>query len=153
MADDVAQLTSIAQTIQTALTPVFLLTGIGGLLNVFNQRLARVSDKYEHLAELYRAAAGDEATMLLRHLGRLVRRRLALDASVMLAACGGAATCAAAFVLFLVTLRDQGDSSWLAWLFGTSLGCTMGGIAAFVIDTVLAWHGLRIDGPMPRSKP
>ena len=41
---DTVPLDSIAHVIQMALTPVFLLSGIGTLLNVFNTRLARVSD-------------------------------------------------------------------------------------------------------------
>ena len=38
---------SIAHIIQVELTPVFLLSGIATLLNVFATRLARVGDKAE----------------------------------------------------------------------------------------------------------
>ncbi len=149
---DAEQLTDIARVIQTALTPVFLLSGIGTLLNVFNQRLARVSDHYEHLTELLKTGGDDSAVTLLPHLARLSRRRLALDTCVALGASAGAATCAAAFALFLVTLRDAEARVLLEWLFGASLCCTIGALVAFFIDTVLAWHGLRINGPMPRPK-
>jgi hypothetical protein len=40
-------LDTIAHIIQVALTPVFLLSGIATLLNVFATRLARVGDKVE----------------------------------------------------------------------------------------------------------
>ena len=143
------QLTDIAHVIQTALTPVFLLSGIGTLLNVFNQRLVRVSDQYAHLSGLLKDDDADVATLHL-HLQRLARRRLALDACVALAAAGGAATCGAAFALFLVTLRDAAGGTILEWLFGGSLCCTISALICFVVDTVLAWHGLRIDGPAPR---
>ncbi len=146
-------LNTIAHVIQTALTPVFLLSGIGTLLNVFNQRLSRVSDHFEHLSQLLHTCEAGSATRLRSHLERLGRRRLALDVTVALAACAGAATCAAAFTLFLVTLRDAGGGLALECLFGASLLCTIGSLAAFIVDTVLAWHGLRIDGPMPRSAP
>ena len=43
---------SVAHIVQVALTPVFLLSGIGTLLNVFNTRLSRVSDHREHATEL-----------------------------------------------------------------------------------------------------
>ena len=152
MAAAAEQLTDIARVIQTALTPVFLLSGIGTLLNVFNQRLARVSDHYAHLTELLRAAEADEVARLLRHLARLGQRRWVLDACVALVALGGAATCAAAFALFLVTLRDAEGGTVLEWLFGGSLCCTIASLIAFFADTVLAWHGLRMDGPMPRAK-
>ncbi len=147
------QLNTLAHVIQTALTPVFLLSGIGTLLNVFNQRLSRVSDHHEHLSDLLKRAEPDAMTGLLRHMARLSRRRLALDASIALAACAGAMTCAAAFALFLVTLRDSEGGTALVVLFGASLFCTIAALGAFIVDTVLAWHGIRKDGAMPRSKP
>ena len=150
--NDGGQLTDIARVIQTALTPVFLLSGIGTLLNVFNQRLVRVSDHYEHLTELLRSSAVESVGPLVAHLTQLSRRRLALDACVALAASAGAATCAAAFALFLGTLRDAEAGLLLEWLFGASLCCTIASLVAFFIDTVLAWHGLRMNGPMPRPK-
>ena len=146
-------LNTIAHVIQTALTPVFLLSGIGTLLNVFNQRLSRVSDHFEHLNAMLETCHPGSAAGLWRHLARLARRRLALDVTVTLAACAGAATCAAAFALFLVTLRDSEGGGLLEWLFGASLLCTIGSLGAFIVDTVLAWHGLRTDGPMPRASP
>ena len=42
-----AALDTIAHIVQVALTPVFLLTGIATLLNVFSTRLARVADRVE----------------------------------------------------------------------------------------------------------
>ena len=150
--NDADQLTTIAHVIQTALTPVFLLSGIGTLMNVFNQRLARVSDHYEHVSDLLRTAGTGDDAKLLRHLHRLGRRRVALDLSVGLAACAGAGTCAAAFALFLVTLHDTEGGVVLEWLFGAALASTIASLVAFIVDTVLAWHGLQMDGPMPRSR-
>ena len=152
MGDKADQLNTIAHVIQTALTPVFPLSGIGTLLNVFNQRLARVSDHYEHLNDLAKTAESEALAGLLRHLARLSRRRLALDASVALTACAGACTCAAAFALFLVTLKDSDGGAALVWLFGGALCCTIAALASFIVDTILAWHGLRMDGPIPRPK-
>lgn len=152
MGDNADQLNTIAHVIQTALTPVFLLSGVGTLLNVFNQRLGRVSDHHQHLTDLLKSAEEDDLGGLLRHLARLSKRRLALDAAVALAACAGASTCAAAFALFLVTLRDANGGAALVWLFGASLFCTIASLIAFIVDTLLAWHGIRMDGPVPRPK-
>jgi hypothetical protein len=41
-----ASIDSTAHIVQVALTPIFLLTGAGTLRNVFNARLARVSDHH-----------------------------------------------------------------------------------------------------------
>lgn len=144
---------SVAHIVQVALTPVFLLSGIGTLLNVFNTRLGRVSDHREHVEDLLRAGAADtDQAWLHTHLSRLLRRTLVLDASIVLAAIGGASTCGAAFVLFLGSLREAAIASTLYVLFGLALGCTACALVAFLADSVLAWHGRKRDGSLPRPK-
>ena len=144
----------VTHVIQTALTPVFLLSGIGTLLNTFNTRLSRVADHYEHISELFEAAADPaKAQSYARHLVRLRRRRSALDTSVILGGMAGAATCGAAFALFLGTLRSEAGGAVLLWLFGGALACTIAALVSFLVDTVLGWHGIRQDGPMPRPAP
>jgi hypothetical protein len=144
---------SIAHVIQVALTPVFLLSGIGTLLNVFNTRLARVSDHTEHTADMLRADPDDdEAPVLRMHLRRLRRRVLALDVAIALGALGGAATCGAALALFVGVLHESATGSLLFGLFGFALGCTVGALGAFIGDSLLAWHGLRTEGALPHLR-
>jgi hypothetical protein len=142
-----------AHLVQIALTPIFLLTGAATLLNVFNTRLARVSDHHEHIAELLRAGPDEnEIARLLAHDVRLRRRLLALDAAVSLSALGGAATCGAAFILFLGGVRDNAVATWLVIAFAFALLCVVAGVVAFLVDTLLAWHGVRQEGALPRPK-
>lgn len=55
-----SSLDSVTHIIQVALTPIFLLSGIAALLNVFSTRLARVADRVDQLAlALERANAAD----------------------------------------------------------------------------------------------
>jgi hypothetical protein len=144
---------NIAHIVQVALTPVFLLSGIGTLLNVFNTRLSRVSDHRAYVTTLLRGEAdADQQTWLRAHLVRLRRRTLVLDASVVLGATGGASTCGAAFVLFLGSMRDTAIAMWLYVLFGLALGCTACALVAFLADSVLAWHGLRREGSLPHPR-
>jgi len=144
---------TVAHVIQVALTPVFLLSGIGTLLVLFNTRQSRVSDHTEHAAELLSEATdAGKQIVLLAHLRRLERRRRLLDMSLLLTAVGAIATCGAASVLFLGGLREAEIAFWLYILFGVALGCTVGALVAFFADTVLAWHGLHREGPLPRSK-
>src|SRR5260370_23483732 len=94
---DSVPLDSIAHVIQVALTPVFLLSGIGALLNVFNTRLARVSDHVSHTADLLAAdPQGEDAALMRSHIQRLRRRVLALDVAIVLAALGRTTPCGAA---------------------------------------------------------
>ena len=47
---DLASLDNVTHVIQVALTPIFLLSGIAALLNVFSTRLGRVADRVDQLA-------------------------------------------------------------------------------------------------------
>ena len=140
----------VAHLIQTALTPVFLLSGIASLLIVFNMRLALVSNHVADLSDLLRREnAPVERLRLHAHLMRMTRRRLMLDASVAFGAIGGGSTCAAAFVLFLGSVREAAIANWLIGLFAVALACTVASLLTFLCDSLLAWHSLRRDGPLP----
>ena len=72
-----AALGSVVHIIQVALTPVFLLTGLAMLLNVFSTRLARVADQVDALAQAVRGRGrGDRGRLLSLRLTHLRRRSL-----------------------------------------------------------------------------
>ncbi len=85
-------LLNVAHIIQLALTPVFLLSGIAALLNVFAGRLARVADRLDHLTVELRTANATLAAEIHLEVVALHRRSVALDAAVVLGAIGAAAT-------------------------------------------------------------
>ena len=149
---DVGSVNDAAHLIQTALTPVFMLSAIGTLLIVFNTRLSRVSDHMTHLNEILTEDldAGKERHRRA-HLRRLVRRIAMLDASIALGALAGASTCGAALVLFVGSIRASAVEGWLIGLFALALVCTVASLVTFMGDSLLAWHGLRREGPLPRS--
>ncbi|UYY58089.1 DUF2721 domain-containing protein [Sphingomonas sp. S2-65] len=122
---------------QTALAPVFMLSGIGALLNVFASRLARVGDQADQLA---REPCDPARAARLR---RLRRRSRALDFAVVAAAVAAAMTCGSVFVLFLAALRDRAAAELLFALFGGAVVLTMLAILFFVGEMLLAARGLR----------
>jgi hypothetical protein len=126
-----------ARIVQLALTPVFLLSGIAALLNVFATRLGRVADQTDKLA-----AASEEETRDAV-LGILRWRSRALDWAVVLAAVAGALTCGAVLVLFLGEVRGSGAANLLFLLFGGAIVLTMGSLVAFVVEMLLAANGVR----------
>ena len=139
-------LDDIAHVIQVALTPVFLLSGIGSLLNVINARVSRVADQADALVAALRAGEGD----LLRQHGSLagLRRRLrALDVARASGAVAGAAICGATFALFLGALQNAGVATALFLLFGASVLFTMAAMVAFFVEVVLSCRrDLRVPG-------
>ncbi|WP_375459325.1 DUF2721 domain-containing protein [uncultured Enterovirga sp.] len=130
-------LDNAARIVQLALTPVFLLSGIAALLNVFASRLGRVADQADALAD-----QPDEVTRHARL--RLLRwRSIALDWAVVLAALAGTLTCGAVLVLFLGEVRGSSAAMVLFLLFGGAIVLTMGALVAFVLEMLLAARGVR----------
>jgi hypothetical protein len=136
-------LDTVAHIIQVALTPVFLLSGIATLLNVFSTRFARVADQVDAAAKQLEGADPAEARLLSRRLAHLRRRSLALDVAVVLGALGGAATCGAVLILFVGAVREATIASLLLGLFGLAVVCTLGAIVAFTFEMLIASIGLR----------
>ena len=136
-------LDSTAHIIQVALTPVFLLSGIGTLMNVFCTRLGRVADKIQHVSDAIDDADARRLGRLQAQLSFLRRRSYLLDTAVVLAALGGGATCGATMTLFVGALRDKGVASALYVMFGLAVFCTLGALVAFMSEMLLASRGLR----------
>ena len=127
-----------AHVVQLALTPVFLLSGVAALVNVFSTRLGRVSDQADKLSEQDRDAPGHDLRLeLLRWRSR------ALDGAVVLSALAGASTCGAALALFLGAVRGSAGASLLFWLFGGAIVLTVAALACFVLEMLLAARGVR----------
>jgi type IV secretory pathway VirB6-like protein len=144
-------LDTVAHIIQVALTPVFLLSGIATLLNVFSTRLARVADRVDAVSKALEGADPDEAKALAAQLAYLHRRSLALDLAVVLGAVGGAATCGAVLALFVGALREATIASVLFALFGLAILCALGAICAFTAEMLIASRGIR--GEAAASRP
>lgn len=133
----VDSLQDAARVVQLALTPVFLLSGIAALLNVFATRLGRVADQTDKLAAASVEETRDAVLRILRWRSR------ALDWAVVLAAVAGALTCGAVLVLFLGEVRGAGAANLLFLLFGGAIVLTMGSLVAFVVEMLLAANGVR----------
>jgi hypothetical protein len=67
----------IAQTIQLALAPVFVLVAIGNIMNILANRLARIVDRSRYLQTQHAATSDAEHDKVVREI-RLVDRRIHL---------------------------------------------------------------------------
>jgi Protein of unknown function (DUF2721) len=140
-----APLDTIAHIIQVALTPIFLLSGIATLLNVFATRLARVADLVAQITKAMEQAEPDQSVDLSRQLLRLRWRSIALDAAVALGAIAAAATCTSVFTLFVGALRNATVASVLFTTFGLAILCTISAIVAFTTEMLMAGSGVRAE--------
>jgi len=136
-------LASAVHLIQVALTPVFLLSGIAALLNVFAGRLARVADRLESLAGAMRGAAESTRAEANVEVARLHRRSVVLDMAVVLGTLGAAATCLAILTLFLLALNITAIANALLVTFGLAILCTLGSVIAFGLEMLMSSKALR----------
>ena len=135
---------SVAHIIQVALTPVFLFSVVASLLGVLSTRLGRVADRVDLIAERLETAGPSERRRLQVLLSFLRRRSLILDLAVMLGALAGAATCLAALLLFIGSLRERAAiGMFLA--FGLALVLTVGALICFLLEMLLASRGIRVQ--------
>src|SRR5262249_7034038 len=120
-----------------SLAPVFLLSGIAALLNVFANRLARVADQADRLAALPKDAIRD-----LR-LKRLRFRATCLDWAVVLAALAGGLTCGAVLSLFLrgVDVLKAPQARFICC--GGAILLSRFALAAYVMEMLAAASGIR----------
>lgn len=132
-----------AHIVQLALTPVFLLSAIAALLNVFSARLARVADQVDRVTRELEDPRTPDRPMRLRLLRRLSRRSMAMDVAVVLGTLAGVATSGAALTLFLGAFRERGPVWALYVSFGAALVCTVGALTAYMAEMLMASQSLR----------
>lgn len=138
----------ITHAIQLALAPVFLLTGIAGLLAVMTGRLARIIDRGRQLTE------GVSAQAALAHvqteLRSLERRRHLASAAITACTLSALLVCTVIAALFLEVLL-QVALKWLVGLLFT--GATLAlvvGLAYFLREVHLATQTVRIPLGLPK---
>ena len=132
---------SAGHLIQVALAPVFLLSGIAALMNVFAGRLARVADQFDALSR----AIGDGPASPEQNtaLARLHRRSVSLDTAVVLATAAAAATCLAILTLFLFAVANKAIALILLIFFGLAIILTLGSVAAFGLEMLMSSRAVR----------
>jgi len=118
-----SHLTDISRVIQLAVAPVFLLTGVGTIINALNARLTRIIDRRRVLEERLLRATPDDIDVLREELHLLARRLRLIYASILLA------VTSALFVCMLVA------GAFIGAFVAVDLGR---GIAALFILAMLA---------------
>lgn len=134
----------VAHAIQLALAPVFLLTGIAGLLNVVAGRLARIIDRGRSLTEHELPPHLQDTEVLRKELNRLERRRHFASLAITACTCSALLVCMVVAVIFLQVLL-QVEFKWvISSLFTASTLTLIVGLAYFLREVHLATRTVRI---------
>jgi hypothetical protein len=145
----VARIADIAHTIQLAIAPVFLLTGVAAILGVLSNRLGRIIDRARLLEDRLLHASTEDASHLhvelqiLARRARLVYRAIALSTTCALLVCIVIAT------LFGAALFDMRITQPIAALFIAAMVALIGALMTFLREVFYATASLRI-GPHQR---
>ena len=138
------QLTQLAQIIQLAVAPVFLLAGLGAFLNVCAGRLARIVDRARNLEPRILGSRGDEHDRLIREVRLLDRRIRIVNLAIFTTVTAALLISAVVILLFGAFLSGLKFGTLIALLFIASMVCTGLGFAIFLHETRLGTRSVRV---------
>lgn len=138
--------TTIAHAIQLAVAPVFLLTGVAGILSVLTNRLGRIIDRTRLLYGRSVAAVETDQTISvelksLKQRARLIHLAIGLCTICLLLICSVIA------VLFLGSFVDANIAAVIAALFVAAMLCLIVALLNFMCEIFLATVHVRASRP------
>ena len=134
----------IAQTIQLALAPVFVLVAIGNIMNILSTRLGRIVDRSRYLVERHPDTTGAEHDAIVREI-RLVDHRIHLiGRAILLLVLAGLTISLTVVLLFIEDFAAINLKLYVATTFIIALALLMGALWLFLRETREAAAVLRI---------
>jgi len=149
---DIGGLAHVVQTIQLAIAPVFLLAGIGSILNVLSTRLARVVDRVRRLEALDEDASPDEHERYLSELDTLHRRIALASDAIFLCVASAIIVCGVVAVLFVARLIGFQLGDVIALMFILAMALLVLGLILFSIEVRVATRALGVRKPRLKRK-
>ena len=134
----------IAQTIQLALAPVFVLVAIGNIMNILATRLGRVVDRSRVLQQLHGTTSGSEHDRVVREIRTVDRRIAMISRAIFSLVLSGLTIGLCVALLFLEELLDVNLQQVAAATFIVAIGLLMFALTLFLRETRHATAVLRI---------
>ena len=134
----------IADIIQSALGPVFLLAGIGAFLNVCAGRLSRIVDRARDIEPLLLKSRESEHDRYLREIRVLDRRMALVGRAIWLAVLAAVLICLVVVLLFAGTLVSGHFGTAIAVLFMACMVLLGSGFAVFLVETQVGARAVRV---------
>ena len=134
----------IAQTIQLALAPVFVLVAIGNIMNILTTRLARMVDRSRHLQMLLPGTEGSEHDVVVVEM-RIIDQRIAhVGRALLCLVISGLAIGTTVAVLFLSERVATDLRVVTALTFVAAIALLMAALVMLLLETRLAARALRL---------
>jgi hypothetical protein len=135
--------TTVAHVIQLAVAPVFLLTGVGTILNVMTSRLSRIIDRFRVLESIMPSVdesrfsreeirSHQDEMKILAHRERVIYWAISLSTICALLICVVIAT------LFVGSVMGVQLTSLIAFLFILAMFALIGGLLSLLREIYIA---------------
>jgi hypothetical protein len=138
-------LQNLIPTLQVAVGPVILISGVGLLLLSMTNRLGRAIDRSRQLQEVYRSGTETDRVRVQGQLEILWRRACLIRASIVWAASGALLAALLIIFLFVNSLLDLQLAVVIVILFCGCLATVIVSLIYFIRDINLSLHALRLD--------
>jgi len=136
--------TTIAQTIQLSVSPVFLLAGLGAMLNVIAGRLGRVVDRARALEALHPRSTGPEHDRHVAELRLLDRRMTIINAALFLCVASAILICVVVALLFVAEIANLRIGTALALMFIAAMVLLIAGLVMFMVEVRLSLRATHV---------
>lgn len=140
-----ASISTIAHIIQLAVAPVFLLAGIGSILNVFAARLARVVDRARRLEMLVSNADDEERSIEIQELEILDRRMAICHWAIGLCTAAALLICLVVVILFVADIVEIRFAIPVSLLFIAAMVSLTCGLLLFLAEVTIATRFVRVN--------
>ena len=142
------EVSTIAHVIELAIAPVFLITGIGSLLAVMSNRLARIIDRSRQIEAKWHDLDAIQAVDAEAELTSLSKRAKLASFAINFCAFAALMVCLLIATLFLDAFIGNNLRWFVGGLFVLSMFSLSGGIMCFLREVHIAMLSLRIGSPI-----
>jgi len=143
----VTNISTVAHVIQLAVAPVFLLTGIGAILSVLVNRLARVVDRFRVLERSLLETRKRGHAAETGEMARLSRRSRLIHWAISLCTIAALLICVVIASLFVGSMLNMDLSGTIASLFIVAMLALIAGLLSFLREIALATGVIHIGRP------
>lgn len=138
------QVVDIAHAIQLALAPVFLFSGIGVLLGVLTNRLARIVDRARKVEDNIRLAAATDLDAAREQLQVASRRARFINISITLSTIAALLIALVVALIFASTFVPMNLAAYIAVLFVLAMIALVCALLSFLVEVRIAIAALKI---------
>jgi len=149
-----SEINPLTEAIQLAVAPVFLLTGVAGMLNALGTRLARVIDRARRLHELVEASPAPHEARLRGHLEELqslhLRSRVINWATALMVICAVLIGLTVMELFYAAGIAGRLQlSRWVSVTFLGGFGFFIAACLLYLAEILIASQSVRITRSPP----